>query len=91
MKVIVNVHKPAGSIEDFRIDWSAAIGNDTISESEWTVPDGLSNEQDSHTDTTATIRLSDSSKVGETFIVENKVTLASGQVKVQSLQIKIVN
>jgi hypothetical protein len=89
--VIVNIHKPQGSVEDFRIDWSSAIGDDTINASEWTLPDGLSKVQDSFTTTTATIRLSDSSTPGKTFVIENKVTLTSGQIKVQSLQIKIIN
>lgn len=88
-QMIYSAPKDAEATEDFEIDWTAVVGADTIASSTWEVPTGLTLVQSSNTTTTATARLSGGT-AGESYVVKNKVTLASGQIKPQSLLLPIV-
>jgi hypothetical protein len=80
--------KSGTAIEDFQIDWSAAVSADSIVTSVWTVPDGLTSPAASNTGTTDTIRLSGGTP-GAAYLLTNTVTLTSGQVKKQDLSISV--
>lgn len=88
-RMITDINKPSGSTEDFMLDWSQAIVDDPITDAEWTtIDESVTVEQSSHTDTTTTVRLSGGT-VGTRPVVACAATLASGQVKVQALQLTI--
>jgi Concanavalin A-like lectin/glucanases superfamily/Domain of unknown function (DUF2341) len=89
-QMITDVKKPAGSSEDFEVDWSdVLVNNDTITASEWAVtPDDMTVANSSNTTTTATGQLAGGT-IGTYYIATNTVTLASGQTKVQSLLILV--
>lgn len=50
--------KDPNAVLDYGWDWSAWLGEDTIADSMWTVPDGIVSEQEEFTNTTTTIWLS---------------------------------
>lgn len=80
--------KDSLAIEDFKLDWIDAIGSDVIASSQWVVPAGLQAGPMPFDATSATIRLIGGTP-GNAYTVTNKVTLASGQVKVQDIYIPV--
>jgi len=72
--------KDPDSIEDFKVDWSADLGSDTIADSAWIVPSALTKVTDAHDTTSATARLS-GGVAGALYDVVNRITTAGGQVK----------
>ena len=80
--------KDPESIEDFQIDWTAAIGSDTIVSSTWEVPSDLAIVAQSHTTTGAVIRLS-GGVAGQQYLIKNVVTLTSGIVRAQPLLLPV--
>jgi hypothetical protein len=81
--------KDPEAIEDFQIDWSGALGTDTITASAWEVPSDLTIVAQSTSTTLATVRLSGGT-AGQNYSVKNIVTLASGRVLTQPLMIPVV-
>lgn len=73
---------------DYRILWSARLASDTIASSAWTVPSGLTNEEDGNTTTTTTITLSGGTLAAD-YPITNRITTAGGLVMDQTLIIKI--
>ncbi len=64
---------------DYGEDWTAWLAGETLATSEWTVPSGITNVDDSFTTTTAFIRLSGGTS-GQEYVVVNRITTApSGQ------------
>lgn len=75
---------------DFGEDWSDVLVEDeTISASEWTVPEGLTAESDSNTDTSTTVWLSGGTR-GMVYAVENEVTTTASRVYVRTIYVKVV-
>jgi hypothetical protein len=71
---------------DYTVDWTKWLNGDTISKSEWIVPDGLNDEDDSNTSTTATIWLSGGT-TGHEYTVTNRITTAGSRVNDRSFKI----
>jgi hypothetical protein len=93
--MIYSEPKAPASVEDFRLDWSAALGADTITTSVWALGSSASSTglflvAQGHTATTATVRVG-GGIVGRSYVVTNTVTLGSGQVKTQSITIPIAD
>lgn len=74
--------------EDFQIQWAGVVESDLIAGSTWNVPSDITLVTHSFTDTTATARLSGGT-LGKQYVVENVVTLQSGQNKPQYLTLSI--
>lgn len=70
--------KDPQAVLDYEIDWSAWLGEDTISASQWSAPDGITIDSDSFTDTTATVWLSGGT-AGETYEVTNGISTDGGR------------
>ena len=75
---------------DYTMDWSAEMTAlaDTIDQSEWFPPVGLTATGDFFTDTAATVFLS-GGVVGETYIVSNRITTVGGRVIERSIKLKL--
>lgn len=92
--MISDVKKPAGSSEKFEVDWTDVLtdssGNlDPIETSTWTAnPTDMTVASSANTTTTATGQLA-AGTVGTYYVVENTITTASGQTKVQPLLILV--
>jgi hypothetical protein len=84
--------KDPESTLDYFIDWSAWLGEDSIVESEWDVPDGLVLEDESEEDGRCTVWLSGGT-VGTLYAVTNQITTNSTPPRVEerTLYIKIEN
>ena len=81
--------KDPNAILNYALDWSKFLGTDTITASAWALSDSsLVNNASSFTAKVATIQLK-SGTLNNTYTCINTVTLASGQVAVQSVNIKI--
>lgn len=70
--------KDPDAVLDYQIDWEDWLGEDTISDSEWTVPTGITNDGDTNTATTATIWLSGGT-AGTRYKLINHITTVSGR------------
>jgi hypothetical protein len=81
--------KDPDAVLDYTIDWGEWLGTDTITASEWTVPDGLTGGATSKTSTTVTIWLS-GGQAGRTYTIHNRITTAAGRVNDQSFKIACV-
>lgn len=73
---------------DYEVDWSAWLGGDTITTTAWTVPDGITKESDSHTDTAATIWLSGGT-VNQTYAVTCEITTTAGRTDDRTIRLTI--
>lgn len=82
-------NKFPAAVLDYEMDWLAWLGTDTISASEWIVPDGLTLDSDTFTDTAATAWLSGGVE-GEVYEVTNRITTAAGRVNERYLLVRMV-
>ncbi len=73
---------------DYEVDWSDWLDDDTIVDSEWLVPDGITSDADTSTTTTATIWLLEGD-AGRSYDVVNRITTAAGRINDRTIKIKI--
>lgn len=81
-------HSP-DALEDFPLDWSRdLLTGETISESDWTVPSGLTESTKSKTSTTTTIWLTGGTP-GTIYAVRNVITTSAGRQFEQTFHIEV--
>jgi len=80
---------PAGVL-DYSIDWTLWLGSDTITNSTWTLPTGITNSGESFTTLITTIWLSGGT-AGTIYTITNKITTAAGRITEQSFHIRVRN
>jgi hypothetical protein len=80
------IEKDPSAVLDYTIDWSAWLGNDTISALVWTIPTGLTAAAASNTPTTTTQWLG-ACTVGTTYNVTNHITSAGGRQDSRSFRV----
>lgn len=73
---------------DYTVNWASYLGADTISSSDWTVPDGITNELEANTTTTATVWLSGGT-VGTKYHLVNRIVTAGGRTDDRSVYVKV--
>lgn len=71
---------------DYAVDWTEWLEGDQIAESSWSVPEGLTVEVSSHTDTKAVIWLSGGT-FGESYELTNSIVTAGGREESRSILI----
>lgn len=77
-------HDPDATL-DYTVDWSAWLADDeTISESAWVVPTGLTAGVDSHDDTTAWVWISGGTADTD-YTLTNRVTTSAGRTDDRSI------
>ena len=85
--------KDPGAVLDYGFDWSEkgwlATG-ESISESSWTVPEGLTKDSDTNDDTTTTVWLSGGT-AGENYEVVNHILTSTDREDDRTLIIKVRN
>ena len=72
----------------YSIDWLGWLGSDTIVTSTWIVPSGITNEGDSHTDTTTSILLSGGTADAD-YALTNRITTAAGYIDDRTVTIHV--
>lgn len=82
--------KDPSDVLDYSIDWSSALGADTISSVTWTVPSGLAMESQSNTTTAATIWLSGGA-AGTVYEVTCRIVTAGGREIERSASLRVHN
>lgn len=82
--------KDPNAVLDYGVDWSAwlAPDEDTIAASTWVVPDGLTKDSDSFTDTATTVWFSGGT-LGERYEVVNRITTDQGRTEDRTLTFTI--
>lgn len=83
--------KDPDAVLDFEMKWGDWLEGDTIANSEWIVPDGISKDPDkgdTKTDTTTVIWLSGGTE-GEKYTLTNRITTAAGRIDDRSATVKI--
>jgi len=84
---MVNFKDPNAAL-DYENDWSDWLDEDTISSSDWIVPDGITVDSSSNTTTTTTVFLSGGT-AGETYRIINRIETAGERIDDRSRFIKI--
>jgi hypothetical protein len=79
-------NKDPDALLDYRVDWIAWLGVDTISTSTWILESGITKFTDSKTNTAATIWLSGGT-ANESYRVVNKIVTAGGRTDERTLTI----
>ena len=82
--------KDPEAVLDYTIDWSSWLDSDTISSSDWTVSDGLTESSSTNDTTSATIWLSGGS-VGRTYRVTNTIITVGGRTEERSFLISMAD
>lgn len=81
--------KDPDDIADYQVNWAARLADgETIVASEWVVPDGLTQDSDENTDTTATIWLSGGT-AGTTYDVVSRVTTSGDRQFDQTVKLPV--
>ena len=75
---------------DFTLNWASWLGIDTISVSTWTLPAGITSEDETLTTTTTTIWLSGgSTTLGTIYEITNEIVTAAGRTEQRSIFIQM--
>lgn len=80
--------KDPDALLDYGIDWTPWLAGDTIADSAWIVPVGITKSLDSFTDDITTIWLQDG-VAGTAYVLTNRITTAAGRVNDQSVKIHV--
>jgi len=83
--------KDPDALLDHEINWAAWLEGDTIAESDWIVPSGITKDPDkgdTFTDTVAVIWLSGGTE-GEKYELTNRITTAAGRIDDRTASVKI--
>ena len=85
------IEKSIGAVESFAINWGEnwLDTGETIEESEWEAPEGITVVSDAFDDTTTTIKLS-GGELGKTYRITNHITSSTGEEDDKSIDIKII-
>lgn len=71
--------KDPDAVLDYSIDWSSWLADgETITASTWVVPDGITKDSDSFSDTATVIWLSGGT-AGTTYLIPNHITTSDGR------------
>lgn len=82
--------KDPDAVLDYGFDWSDWLADEEIiSESTWTVEDGITKDSDSKTNTVTTIWLSGGS-AGVEYIMTNHIVTSDGREDDRSFRVKII-
>ena len=81
-------YKDPDEVLDYQLDWMARLAGDTIASSTWIVPNGITKNSDSKTETTTTIWLSGGT-IGASLSITNRIKTAGGRTMDQSVSLKI--
>jgi hypothetical protein len=81
--------KVQAAVLDYRLDWSAWLGTDTIASSTWTVT-GATKNTENNTTTTSTVRVSAGS-AGTPATALCTITTTAGYIEVRSIELQIVS
>lgn len=81
-------YKDPDEVLDYQLDWMARLAGDTIASSTWIVPNGITKNSDSKTETTTTIWLSGGT-IGASLSITNRIETAGGRTMDQSVSLKI--
>ena len=85
--------KDPDAVLDYSIDWSAWLGSDTITTSDWIVAGAdsdLAVDSDSKSTTAATVWLSGGT-LGLTYTMTNRITTADGRTDHRSISVQILH
>lgn len=81
--------KDPNEVKDYGLDWSALLGDDTITTSAWSVDDaGLTIGTTSNTTTATTVWVSSGSP-GVTYSLLNRIITAGGRTYDQTVKLKV--
>lgn len=82
--------KDPDEVLDYGIDWSRRLGDDTITDSIWQVPDGLVRGEDTKTDKGTVVWLSAGEDHRE-YKVVNRITTMGGRTMEQSVILRVLS
>jgi hypothetical protein len=82
--------KDPDEVLDYQLNWAARLGADTISTSTWTVPEGITQDSASRTDTTTTLWLSGGTS-GQTYALLNRIVTVGGRTMDQTVSITLAD
>ena len=86
---MVTYTKDPDSNLDYKVDWTAWLGSDTITASVWTVPAALTKSNESNTDTVSTVFIAGGKK-GNKYVVTNRITTVNGRIDDRTFELEIV-
>ena len=93
-RTIGTIAKDPNAVRSYVINWAdwltgLPIAGETITTSVWTVPTGITKEDEDNTTTTTTIKLSGGT-AGTNYVLANKITTTpSGEIDERSITIKV--
>lgn len=90
MSELIRFEKDPNAVLDYTFDWSAWLGDDTISTSTWIVPAGITKASSSNTATTTTIWLSGGRQTAK-YLVTNRIVTANGRTEDRTAEFTITN
>lgn len=80
--------KDPNAVLDYSVDWTRWLYGDTIANSAWVVPGGLTKVVDTSTTNVVTVWLS-GGEVGQSYTVTNRITTAGGRTEDRSFIIAV--
>lgn len=84
------LEKDANATLDYGVRWNNWLGTDTITNSEWIIPTGITGTNMSNANGVTVVWISGGS-VGQIYTITNRITTAAGRIDDRSIQLKIVS
>lgn len=80
--------KDPDEVLDYVINWATRLAGDTIADSTWTLPAGITKESDTFSASTTTIWLSGGT-LNETYQVLNRIETTGGRTMDQTVKLRL--
>ena len=80
--------KDPDEVADYAVDWTPRLGADTVSQSTWIVPTGITMDSESKTPTMTIIWLSGGT-LNKSYDVSNRIITSGGRTWDQTVRLKI--
>lgn len=80
--------KDPDAVLDYSLDWTAWLDDDTIEDSSFTVPSGITKQSETFDDTTTTVWLSGGT-AGQIYTVINRIRTLGGRIDDRTIQIRV--
>lgn len=80
--------KDPDEVLDYQIDWTARLDGDTIDTSDWIMPNSITKDSATFSDTASTIWIS-GGLLGSSVVLTNRITTAGGRTMDQSVKLQI--
>ena len=88
-ELLATYNKDPTEVLDYTLDWETLLDGDTITNSDWAVPTGITKDSETETTTLAVIWVSGGT-VNKQYTLTNTIVTDAGRTRVRSIAINVI-